>query len=88
MMGPGYQGYCGGYGGYGYGPGTYEGAKALTQEDAEAIVKNYIGPNPNLKLGTLEEKDTHYEARIVTKDDSLVSKLIIDKNTGRVRPLY
>jgi hypothetical protein len=79
------RGYAGPYGGPG--AGSYEGA-SLTQRDAEAIARNYIGPNPNLKLGRIEEKETHFEAEILTKDGSRVSRLSIDKNTGWVRPIY
>lgn len=100
MMGPGYGGHMmgPGYGGQmmgpGYGqpcwrnaPGTYEG-KTLTEKDAASIVRNYIGPNPNLKVGKIEDKETNFEAEILTKDNSLVARLSIDKTTGWVRPLY
>ena len=95
MMGPGYGGHGGPMMGPGYGepcgrnapPGTYE-RKALTEKDVESIVHNYIGRNPNLKVGKIEDKETSFEAEIVTKDNSLVSRLSIDKNTGWVRPLY
>lgn len=92
MMGPGY-GYRGN-GGPGYGMpcwgndnGAYQGQKTLTKQDAEAIVGNYIGGNPNLQSGTIEDKTTYFETEIRTKDNSLVSKLAIDKNTGYVRQL-
>jgi hypothetical protein len=94
MMGPGY----GGYGGHMMGPGSgkpcwgdaagaYEG-KTLTEKDANSIVLNYIGRNPNLKVGKIEDKETKFEAEVLTKDDSLVTRLSIDKTTGWVRPLY
>jgi hypothetical protein len=98
-MGPGYGGYMmgPGYGNYmmgpGYGncwgntPGTYEG-KSLTQKDSESILKNYIGGNPNLKVGEIKDKGTYFEGTIVTKDNSLVSRYGIDKGTGWVRPLF
>ncbi len=92
MMGPGY-GYRGN-GGPGYGmpcwdnnTGAYQSQRTLTKQDAEAIVGNYIGGNPNLKAGTIEDKTTYFETEIRTKDNSLVSKLAIDKNTGYVRQL-
>jgi hypothetical protein len=100
MMGPGYGGYGymmgPGYGNYtmgpGYGscwgntPGTYEG-KSLTQKDTESILKDYVGGNPNLKVGDIKDKGTYFEGTIVTKDNSLVARYGIDKDTGWVRPL-
>ncbi len=97
MMGPGYEGY-GGHGGQMMGPeyggpcqknapGTDEG-KILTEKDAKSIARNYIGRNPNLKVGKIEDKENTFEAEILTKDDSLVVRLTIDKTTGWVRPIY
>lgn len=90
MMGPGY-----GNGGPGYGMpcwdnnyGASQGQRTLTEKDAESIVGSYIGANPNLKAGKIEDKKTYFETEIRTKDNSLVSKLAIDKNTGYVRQLY
>lgn len=91
MMGYGYRGNAGpGYGMpcYDYGYGANDGQNTLSKKDAEAIVSNYIGGNPNLKAGKIEDKTTYFETEIRTKDNSLVSKLTIDKNTGWVRPLY
>lgn len=92
MMGPGYEGYMMGPG---YGSGCWENApraygesKALTEKETESILKNYIGANPNLKLGKIKDKGTYFEGEIVTKDNSLVAKYGIDKNTGWVQPLY
>jgi hypothetical protein len=89
MMGPGYgnytadpgYGYCGGYT-----AGIDEG-KLLTQKDTESILKDYIGSNPNLKVGEVKDKGTYFEGTIVTKDNSLVAKYGIDKDSGSVRPL-
>ncbi len=97
MMGPGYEGY-GGHGGQMMGPeyggpcrknapGTDEG-KTLTEKDAKSIAGNYIGRNPNLKVGKIDDKENTFEAEILTKDDSLVVRLTIDKTTGWVRPIY
>ena len=90
MMGPGYgsngnSGYARPYQGNNY--GTYGRERALTLHDAEAIVGDYIGGNPNLKAGKIKDKTTYFETEIRTKDNSLVSKLGIDKNTGYVRQL-
>jgi hypothetical protein len=100
MMGPGYGGYGymmgPGYGNYARGPGygncwddtsgAYEG-KSLTQKDTESILKDYIGGNPNLKVGEIKDKGTYFEGTIVTKDNSLVARYGIDKDSGSVRPL-
>jgi hypothetical protein len=89
MMGPGYGNYTMGPG-YGYcgdnTAGTYEG-KSLTQKDTESILKDYIGGNPNLKIGEIKDQGTYFEGTIVTKDNSLVAKYGIDKDSGSVRPL-
>jgi hypothetical protein len=81
MMGPGYSGYC-----WGNTPGTFQG-KSLTQEEMESILKDYIGNNPNLKVGEIKDKGTYFEGTIVTRDNSLVARYGIDKETGWVRPL-
>jgi hypothetical protein len=97
MMGWGNGGYAGGpgYRNAGYGMpcwdnaySTAQGQRTLTKEDAEAITRNYIGRNPNLKAGKIEDKTNYFETEIRTKDNSLVSKLTIDKNTGYVDQSY
>jgi hypothetical protein len=81
-MAPAYGGCCCG------GPLTSERSAVITEEDAVGIARNYIGVNPNLKVGKVEDRNTHFEAEILTKDDSLVTMLDIDKSTGAVRPRY
>jgi hypothetical protein len=94
MMGPGYGSYGGymmgpGYGGYCWGetPRSYGESKPVTKQETESILKEYIGGNPNLKVGEVRDKGTYFEGEIVTKDNSLVAKYGIDKNTGWVRSL-
>ena len=93
MMGPGY-GYHMGPGmmgpGYGYGPQYQQPQKPLEKSDVETMVKNYLASvrNPNLKLGKIEEKGSVFEADIVTKDNSLADKILVDKNTGWMRSAY
>ena len=82
MMGPGYGNYC-----WGNNPGAYGENRPLTEKDTEAILRNYIGANPNLKLGKIEDKGSFFEGEIVTKDNSLVARLGVDKDTGWVRQL-
>ena len=81
MMGPGY---------YGYGPQYQQPQKPLEKSDVETMMKNYLASvrNPNLKLGKIAEKDNGFEVDIVTKDNSLVDKILVDKNTGWMRSAY
>jgi hypothetical protein len=60
----------------------------LQENGARAVVENYLQStrNPNLKLGKITEQDDAFEAEIVTKDGSLVDKLLVDKSTGYMHP--
>jgi len=96
MMGPGY-GYGQQYGpqyGQQYGPQYgrqyQQSQKPLDQNQAKQEVENYLSSmrNPNLKLGKIEEKGNGYQVNIVTKDGSLVDKILVDKNTGWMRSAY
>ena len=94
-MGPGMMGY--GYGpqygqqyGPGYAPQYQQPQKPLNENQAKQLVENYLQAtrNPNLKLGKIEDKGNAFEANIVTKDGSLVNKVLVDKNTGWMRSAY
>jgi hypothetical protein len=82
MMGPGY--------GYGYGPQYQQPQKPLEEKDARAILENYLKStrNPNLKLGKVEDKGNAFEAEILTKQNSLVDKVLVDKYSGWMRSVY
>jgi hypothetical protein len=86
-MGSGMMGQ--GYGGL-YGPRFQQRQKPLDKEEARQEVENYLKSmrNPNLKLGEITDKGSYFEADIVTKDNSLVNKVDIDKTTGWMRPAY
>jgi hypothetical protein len=62
----------------------------LEEKDAKAILENYLKStrNPNLKLGKLTERDKYFESEILTKDNSLVDKIIVDKYSGWMRSIY
>ncbi len=81
MMGPGYRGYE---------PQYQQPQKLLEEKDAKGILENYLRStrNPNLKLGKVTEKDKYFESEILTKDNSLVDKIIVDKYSGWMRPIY
>lgn len=65
--------------------GTAATTATPTKEQLTAWVNNHLTAmgNPNLKLGEVKETDTTIEAQILTKDNSLVEKIIVDKRTGR-----
>jgi len=60
----------------------------LQEEGARMVVENYLQStrNPNLKLGKTTDQGDAFETEIVTKDGSLVDKLLVDKSTGWMRP--
>jgi Spy/CpxP family protein refolding chaperone len=60
----------------------------LKEDGARTAVENYLQStrNPNLKLGKITDQGDAFEAEIVTKDGSLVDKLLIEKSTGWMHP--
>jgi hypothetical protein len=104
MMGRGMMGGCGMMGGQGMmGPGYgqqqpqqyqqpqyQQSQKPLEEKDAKEILENYIKniKNPNLKLGKIKDTGNAFEAEIVTKENSLVDKIVVDKATGWMRSAY
>jgi hypothetical protein len=87
MMGPGYGNQYGPQ----YGPQYQERQKPLDKEEARREVENYLKStgNPNLKLGKVTDEGSHFEANVVTKkNDSLVDKILVDKDTGWMRSGY
>jgi len=99
-MGPGMKRY-GDYQNYGMGPGMMSPGNEygslygksdtnLDQKDVKRILKDYLQSryNPNLKFGEIKDEGSFFEAELLTKDNSLVDKLIVDKDTGRIRSVY
>jgi hypothetical protein len=89
-MGPGMMGP------YGYryeerrGPYYGQPREPLKEEDAKNRIENMLeySRNPNLKVGKIQDKGDYFEAEITTNDGSLVDKLLVDKDTGRMRSVY
>lgn len=86
MMGPGM--------GYGYGPGANPDCpwgqtsvdRKLTVEDVTKDFERHLAvrANANIKLGEVTAKDDKtIIVTIVTKDNSLVNKIEVDRATGR-----
>jgi hypothetical protein len=97
MMGPGYGNQYGPQYGRQYGPGSQYGPqyqeqqKPLNKDEARQEVENYLKStgNPNLKLGKVADQGSHFVAYVVTKkNDSLVDKILVDKDTGGMRSAY
>lgn len=98
-MGPG---MMRGYGpGFGYGtvgsaPGALGPGWNASQTDLDLskdVVKSYFERsiawqgNPRLKVGDVQEKDPDtIVVDVVTKDNSLVQRFIVDRHTGLFRP--
>jgi Spy/CpxP family protein refolding chaperone len=102
MMGPGYgigPGMMGPRWGRQMGPGwsgrdyprQYSQSKGpIEEKDAGAIVEDYIrsSRNPNLKLGKIEDTGEAFKVEVVTKDNSIVDEVLVDKSSGRMRSAY
>lgn len=72
-----------------YGPyNVPQQMEPLSRTAARELAQNYVAGNPNLKLGEIVEQEDAYVASIVTQDDSLVEKLLIDKNSGWMKKEY
>jgi len=78
--------------GYGpqYGPEYREPQKPLGERDARAMLEDYLDSmrNPNLKLGEIKDQGDAFEAEILTKENSLVDRILVDKRTGGIRSVY
>jgi len=73
-----------------YGPDYRQQQNPLKEDDARSILENYLKSkgNPNLRLGQITDRGNVFEGEIVTRDDSLVDKILVDKNTGSLRSVY
>jgi rubrerythrin len=76
--------------GYGYSQPYSTLGKPLELKDAKALMEDYIMAtrNPNLKIGKIRDKGDTFEADIVTKNNALVDKVLINKQTGRMSSAY
>lgn len=62
----------------------------IDKKDAHELAQNYVDStnNPNLKLGSETDNGTGYEFDIVTKDNSIVDRLLVSKNTAEIHSAY
>ena len=88
----------GGYG-HGMGPGMMgsgynsqyqKGGKPVSLKEAKAMMNDYLksSRNPNLKLGKINKNCNAFEAEIRTRNNALVDRVLIDKETGSIRSAY
>jgi hypothetical protein len=93
MRGPG---PWGGYGpgtmrGYGPGPGWNTGWRdlKLSTDNVKAYMERWLAwqGNPRLKLGDVKERNADtITADIVTKDNSLVQRFVVNRHNGYFQP--
>lgn len=96
-MGPEMMG-SGGYQTYGMGPGMMgpgydsgshyrQNQTHMSKKDAERILVDYLAArhNPNLKLGKIQDEGSVFEADLLTQNNSLVDRLLVNKDTGRIQ---
>ena len=71
-------------------PHHRQNQKYLNRKSAEKIFEDYLisKDNPNLKLGKIKDEGSFFEADLLTNDNSLVDKLMVNKDTGRMRIAY
>ena len=92
------RGMMGGYGhnmgsgmmGSGYGSQYQKGGKPVGLKEAKAMMNDYLksSRNPNLKLGKIKDVGRAFEAEIRTRNNALVDRVLIDKETGDIRSAY
>jgi len=72
------------------GPQSQPGSAAVDEDRARAEVESYLKStgNPNLKLGKVQDEGEAYQVEIVTKDGSLVNKILVNKNDGSMKSIY
>jgi hypothetical protein len=62
--------------------------RPTNKNEVKMLLNHYVSGNPNLKVGKITEKDEAFVANIVTRDNSMVEKVIVDKKTGWMKKEY
>jgi hypothetical protein len=59
----------------------------ITIDKAQSLVYNYINllGMPGLRSGKIIDRGNEFEAEILTSDESLFDKIIIDKQSGKIK---
>ena len=69
-------------------PGYQEPGRAITNFEARLALRDYVTRDPNVQLGSIRDKGDSFEADVIGKDRSLVGRVLVEKDTGRIRPIY
>jgi hypothetical protein len=69
-------------------PGYLGPGRAMTNLEARLALRNYVTRDPNVQLGSIRDKGDSFEADVIGKDRSLVGRVVLEKDTGRIRPIY
>jgi hypothetical protein len=69
-------------------PGSQEPGRAMTKFEARLALRNYVTRDPNVELGSIRDKGDSFEADVIGKDRSLVGRVVVEKDTGRIRSIY
>ena len=65
--------------------GSYFNRPALTKEQALDVVTNHIRRwNPELEVGDIKDAGNFFSAEILSKENELVGRLAVDKQSGRL----
>ena len=69
-------------------PGYQDAEGSMRKFDAQMALRNYVTRNPELQVGTVRDKGDTFEADVIGKDRSLVGRVIVEKDTGWILPIY
>lgn len=62
---------------------------SLTKEQAYDIVANHVNKlNPSLEIGEIKDAGRFFEAEVLSEDKEVVERLGVDKQSGRLMPIY
>lgn len=71
-------------------PQPLPGKELLNKDQARQQVERYLKStgNPNLKVGKIEDKGEVFQVEIVTRNGSLVDKILVNRLGGGMRSIY
>jgi len=59
----------------------------LTKEQAQEVLNSHVRSlNPDLKVGSITDNGSYYDAEIIAKNGEVVEHLTVDKESGGIVP--